>query len=147
MCWWPGLHPGSHWGSLQRSPKLPNWIWWKGRGWKDRGGDKGGKGGRGEKGGGREGDRGEERGNGGGPNQVREEMDARDACSMILTTVMRARLLLVQVFEHEAMVRVMAGASPARSFQRHPSSTLRRRHRQLSAPVTADRIKNAVLGT
>jgi len=54
---------------------------------------------------------------------------------------------MIQVYEHEAMVRVMAGASPARSFQRHHGSTLRRRHRQLSAAVAADRLKNAVPGT
>ena len=49
----------------------------------------------------------------------------------------------MQVFEHEAMVRVMAGASPARSFQRQHGSFLRRRQRQLSA---ADRITSAVTG-
>jgi len=26
-CWWPGLCPGSRWGSLQRSHRPPSWIW------------------------------------------------------------------------------------------------------------------------
>ena len=53
-------------------------------------------------------------------------------------------VMICQVFEHEATVRVMAGASPARSFERRISCTLRRRHRQLSGAVAADRLKNAV---
>ena len=53
-------------------------------------------------------------------------------------------VIVMQVFEHEATVRLMAGASPARNFERHNSSTLRRRHRKLSAAITADRLKNTV---
>ena len=56
-------------------------------------------------------------------------------------------VMLLQVFEHEATVRVMAGACPARGFERHNNSTLRRRHRNLSAGVTADSLKNSVPGS
>ena len=49
---------------------------------------------------------------------------------------------LLQVFEHEATVRVMAGANPTRGIQRHIGSTLRRRHRRLPPAVSADRLNN-----
>jgi len=64
---------------------------------------------------------------------------------MLMLLLLLLLLLLLQVFEHEAMVRVLAGASPARSFLRHHhGSALRRRRRQQSATV---RLTNTLPGT
>jgi len=38
-----------------------------------------------------------------------------------------------QVFDHEATMRLMAGANPARCIQRHRGSAVRNRRRQPSA--------------
>ena len=64
----------------------------------------------------------------------------------MILTVMLTMLMWMQVFEHEATVRLMAGASPARNFERHNNSTLRRRHHKLSAAITADRLRNTIPG-
>ena len=52
----------------------------------------------------------------------------------MLVTVTAVSQRMVQVFDHEATMRLMAGANPTRSIQRRNGSTLRhRRGRQLSA--------------